>query len=61
MNKNIKIQQKKLYSRVFSKTYLHNLYDVAMNHLKQRGFFSNSNDEQYYNIILHKCKPSHLK
>ncbi len=23
-----------------------------MNHLKQRGFFSNSNDEQYYNILL---------
>jgi hypothetical protein len=52
VNKNVKIQQKKLYSRVFSKSYLHNLLDVSMNHLKQRGFFSNSNDEQYYNILL---------
>jgi hypothetical protein len=52
MNKKTKIQQKKLFSRVFAKTYLHNLYDVSMNHLKQRGFFSNSNDEQYYNVLL---------
>jgi hypothetical protein len=52
MNRVTKIQQKKLYSRVFAKSYLDKLKDNTIGHLNERGFFKNSNDNQYYKTLL---------
>jgi hypothetical protein len=52
MNKVTKVQQKKLYSRVFAKGYLDKLRDNTLNHLDERGYFKNSNDNHYYKTLL---------
>jgi hypothetical protein len=52
VNKVTKIQQKKLYSRVFAKSYLDKLKDNTLKHLEERGYFKNSNDNNYYKTLL---------
>lgn len=46
-----KTKQKKLFARVYAKEYFSRLKNLTVNHLIERGFFTNIIDTQYYNSL----------